>query len=85
MKPVALGWSHLAPSMMAHKVRGDAEQPGTRVSASEVVATPQAERGRERLGGEIIGVIAPDAPRKVAVDSVEVAVEHSRERERRIP
>ena len=71
-----------APAMMAHEVRGDAEQPRTSVASSQVVAVPQAERGRERLGGEIVGDIGSDAAREVAMDGVEVAVEDGHERER---
>jgi hypothetical protein len=64
-----------AAPVAAHHVRGDAEQPRQRGRVSRVVARSQLERARERLGRDLLGHGEPDAPLRVRVDGLEVAVE----------
>jgi hypothetical protein len=63
------------PSVPAHEVGGDAEQPGTGVLSAPVVAVAAAERDDEGLRGKVLRQIEPDPPIQVPVDRYEMPLE----------
>jgi len=63
------------PTVSAHEVGGDAEQPRTGVLSTAVVAGAAAERDDEGLRGKVLRQIEPDPPIQVPVDRYEMPLE----------
>jgi len=72
----------LGAPMPAEEVRRDPEQPGQSPVAPVAEGSAPGERDGERLGREIVGDVGSRTPVDVAVDRIEVQVEHGRERRR---
>src|SRR5436305_14823413 len=70
----------LVPLLLTQHIRGNAQQP--RAGAPELISitTAALERDHERPGSEIVGPVAPGAPRDVAMNHPKVPVENLRKR-----
>src|SRR5204862_1067469 len=60
--------AQLVPVMPSQEIGRDAEQPGPRVGAREVIAGAVIEGDEEGLSGELVGEIAADSALQIRMD-----------------